>query len=77
MNKKTKAFLYNFLGFTPIFLLIYFTVARFSRFDGFWVPLIAGVVSTIIAPKFQAIKVHGDEKIFMKWLFIKGVKEVK
>jgi hypothetical protein len=30
-----------------------------------------------LAPKFQAVKTNEGEKIFMKWLFIKGVKEVK
>jgi hypothetical protein len=40
-------------------------------------PLTAFVVATILAPKFQAGNVGGTEKIFMKWIFLKGVKEVK
>jgi hypothetical protein len=35
------------------------------------------MVALLLAPKFQAIKSHDGEKIFMKWLFLKGVKEVK
>ncbi|KAF2518790.1 hypothetical protein E0W68_08565 [Flavobacterium salilacus subsp. salilacus] len=77
MNKKAKAILYNFLGFAPIFLLLYFTIPQFTGLTGLFIPLTAFVVATILAPKFQAIKYQGQEKILMKWLFIKGVKEVK
>jgi len=30
-----------------------------------------------LAPKFQAVKTNEGEKLFMKWLFIKGIKEIK
>jgi hypothetical protein len=35
------------------------------------------MVALLLAPKFQMVKTHDGEKILMKWLFIKGVKEVK
>lgn len=77
MSKSTKAILYNFLGFAPIFLLIYFLAQQFTGLDGLWVPLTAFMVTLILSPKFQAIKMLGEEKILMKWIFIKGFKEVK
>lgn len=77
MSKQAKALLYNFLGFAPFFLLGWYLIGNFTGLTGFWVPATATVASTILAPKFQAIKVQGEEKIFMKWLFIKGVKVVK
>jgi hypothetical protein len=77
MNRKLKAILYNFLGFAPFFLLTYFLVMEFTGLEGLFIPLTAFVVSTILAPKFQAVKYHGEEKIFMKWIFIKGIKEIK
>ncbi len=77
MNKSTKSLLYNFLGFAPIFMLTYFLIENFTHLTGFWVPVTAFVVSTILAPKFQAGRVHGEEKLFMRWLFMKGVKEIK
>ena len=77
MSKKVKAIVYNFLGFAPIFILTYFLVKEFTELTGFWIPVCAFVVSTILAPKFQAGMFHGEEKLFMKWLFIKGVKEIK
>jgi len=77
MNKSTKALLYNFLGFAPIFLLTYLLVKQVTDLDGLWVPLTAFMVTLILSPKFQAVKIHGQEKILMRWLFIKGFKEVK
>ncbi|MGQ2984770.1 hypothetical protein [Flavobacterium sp.] len=77
MSKTAKALLYNFLGFLPFFLLLSYLIQEFTGLTGFWIPFTAAVATTILAPKFQAIKVQGEHKIFMKWLFIKGVKEVK
>jgi hypothetical protein len=39
-------------------------------------PVTAFIVGTILAPKFQAIKTQEGEKIFMKWIFIKGIKQL-
>ncbi|MFP9100821.1 hypothetical protein ACLI09_17375 [Flavobacterium sp. RHBU_24] len=77
MNKSTKALLYNFLGFAPIFLLVYYLAQEYTGLSGIMLGIAAFLVTMILAPKFQAAKVMGTEKIFMSWLFIKGVKEVK
>ncbi|MGX7668532.1 hypothetical protein [Flavobacterium pedocola] len=77
MSKKTKAFLYNFLGFAPLFILVRIVAGYTTNLTGFWLPLTAAVAASILAPKFQAINTNEGEKIFMKWLFMKGVKEVK
>jgi hypothetical protein len=77
MNKKTKAFLYNFLGFALFFTIVYFLVVQFTDLSGLWIPLTSGVAASILTPKFQVIKYMGEEKLFMKWMFIKGVKEIK
>jgi hypothetical protein len=77
MNKKVKAILYNFLGFAPIFLLVYFLAEKYTGLTGLWIPGAAFVASTILSPKFQAATLHGEEKIFMRWIFLKGVKEIK
>ncbi|MBN9283018.1 hypothetical protein [Flavobacterium sp.] len=42
-----------------------------------WIPVTAFVVSTLLAPKFQAVKTNDGEKLFMKWIFIKGIREIK
>ena len=77
MSKKVKAFLFNFLGFVVIYMPTLYLVNIFSRLNGIWIPLTAFMVALLLAPKFQAIKTYDGEKIYMKWLFIKGVKEIK
>jgi hypothetical protein len=76
MSKSTKAFLYNFLGFASTFLPVYFLLQAFTGLSGWWIPATSFVACTILSPKFQAATIHGEEKIFMRWLFLKGVKVV-
>ena len=49
----------------------------YTGLTGFWIPITAFVVGTILAPQFQAIQTNEGEKLFMKWLFLKGVREIK
>ena len=77
MSKKVKSFIYNFLGFSVFYIPAYLLVMNYSHLQGLWIAGTAFMVSLILAPKFQAVKTHDGEKIFMKWLFISGVKEVK
>ena len=77
MSKKVKAFLYNFFGFVVIYIPTLYLVNIFTHLNGIWIPMTAFMVALLLAPKFQAIKTHSGEKIYMKWLFIKGVKEIK
>lgn len=76
MTKKTKALLYNLFCFAAIFVAVRFLLDLYTHLSGLWLPLTAFVIGTILAPKFQAIQTKEGEKIFMKWLFIKGIKEV-
>ena len=76
MSKSTKSFLYNFLGFAVIFFATRYIVGTYTNLTGFWIPGCAFAVGTLLAPKFQTIKTAEGEKLFMKWLFIKGFKEI-
>jgi Na+-driven multidrug efflux pump len=76
MSKKTKSIIYNFLSFAAFFLPILLLVQAFTGLTGLWIPVTAFVVSTLIAPKFQAIKTHEGEKLYVKWIFSKEAKEV-
>ena len=49
---------------------------RYTMLTGFWIPFTAFVIGTILAPKFQAVKTKDGGKLFMKWIFIKGIKEI-
>jgi Na+-driven multidrug efflux pump len=77
MSKQTKSIIYNFLGFAVFFLPFYYLIKYFTGLTGFWIPITSFVVSTILAPKFQAVKTREGEKLFMKWIFSKEVKELK
>jgi hypothetical protein len=73
---QIRAFLYQLGCFASLFILARFLVERYSGLTGFWVPFIAFVIGTVLAPKFQAVKTKDGEKLFMKWVFIKSVKEI-
>lgn len=77
MSKKTKAFIYQLLSFAILFIAIRFLVANYTNLTGFWIPITAFVVGTLIAPKFQAVSTKDGEKLYMKWLFVKGIREIK
>jgi hypothetical protein len=73
---QIRAFLYQLGCFAILFVLGRFIVARFTELSGLWIPMTAFIVATLISPKFQAVKTKDGEKLFMKWIFIKGIKEI-
>lgn len=77
MKKKTKALLYGFLCFAAIYTLMYFLIITFTGLTGLWRPITAAVAASLLAPRFQVVLYQGEEKILMKWIFLKGIKEVK
>ncbi len=77
MSKGTKAFIYNFFSFAVFFLPFYYLIQYNTGLKGYFIPITAFVVATLTAPKFQAVKTQEGEKLFMKWLFMKGVKELR
>ena len=52
-------------------------IEKYTSLTGIWISLTAFVIGTILAPKFQAVKTKDGEKLFMKWLFIKGIREIE
>ena len=77
MSKKTKAFIFNLLCFAVLFILFRFLIEQYTNLTGYWIPITAFVVGTILAPKFQAIQSPLGEKLVMKWIFLKGIKVVE
>jgi hypothetical protein len=77
MSKKVKAFLYNLICFATLFLLSRFLIIEYAQgLTGIFIPITAFVIGTLTAPKFQAVKTPDGEKIFMSWLFLKGIRKV-
>lgn len=77
MSKKTKSLLYNLLGFTSFYIPSYLLIMNFTNLVGFWIAGTAFMTTLILSPKFQHVTTVEGEKIFMKWLFIKGIKEIR
>ncbi|MEO5777602.1 MAG: hypothetical protein ABIQ27_11915 [Flavobacterium sp.] len=76
MSKKVKSFLYNLVCFAILFILFRFLIMEYTELKGLFIPITAFVVGTLTAPKFQAVQTPDGEKVFMRWLFLKGVREV-
>ncbi|GIZ10545.1 hypothetical protein [Flavobacterium sp. UMI-01] len=73
---EIRAFLYQLGCFAILFISVRYLITSFTYLTGFWIPITAFVVATLIAPKFKAIRTQQGEKLFMKWIFIKGVREI-
>ncbi|MRX65707.1 hypothetical protein [Maribacter luteus] len=77
MKPKTRAGVYNFLGFAILFLILRFALGYF--FDGigrFYLALASAIAASVLAPKFAVVKEGAREKLMMKWIFIKGFREI-
>jgi hypothetical protein len=74
---QLRAFLFNLLSFVVLFVGSRILVEKYTNLTGIWISLTAFVIGTILAPKFQAVKTKDGEKLFMKWLFIKGIREIE
>lgn len=77
MSKKTKAFVYQLVCFALLFIPLRFILDIYTGLTGYWIPITAFVIATLLAPKFQAIRTNQGEKLYLKWMFIKGFKEIK
>jgi len=73
---QVRAFLYQLGCFAILFISFRFLIAMYTNLTGFWIPMTAFVIGTILSPKFQAAKTKDGEKLFMRWLFIKGIREI-
>jgi hypothetical protein len=49
---------------------------KYTNLTGLFIPITAFVVGTLTAPKFQAVQTPDGEKIFMRWLLLKGIRKV-
>jgi hypothetical protein len=73
---QLRAFIYQLGCFAILFISFRFLIFKYTNLTGLFVPFTAFVVGTILSPKFQAVKTKDGEKLFMSWLFVKGIKEL-
>ncbi|MFT6839071.1 MAG: hypothetical protein ACJAUO_002585 [Sediminicola sp.] len=76
MKPKFKAFIFNFIGFAILFVAIRFALVFVLSSESIVLAIVAAILATVLAPKFAATKTKDGEKLFVKWLFIKGIKEI-
>jgi hypothetical protein len=74
---QLRGFLLQLLCFGILFISFRFLIGKYTNLYGFWIPVTAFVVGTLLSPQFQAVKTNDGEKLFMKWIFMKGVKVIK
>ena len=77
MKPKTKALVYNLVGFFGLFLIIRFSLLYLlPQVSHIVLVLAAAVAASILAPKFAVVELNGKEQIKMKWIFLKGFRDV-
>ncbi|WP_417444855.1 hypothetical protein [Joostella sp.] len=77
MKPKTKALIYNLVGFIGIFLILRFSLLYLIEdVSHIVLVLIAAFCSSLLAPKFAVVEIEDKEQIKMKWIFLKGFKDV-
>tara|TARA_R110000868_G_scaffold403147_1_gene680059 strand:+ start:5549 stop:5779 length:231 start_codon:yes stop_codon:yes gene_type:complete len=76
MSLKNKAMLFNFLGFAFLFIVLRYFVMDYFAINTLLKAVLSAVIATLFAPKFAVIKLKKDFKLVMKWIFIKGYKEL-
>lgn len=74
---QIRAFIYQLGCFAILFISFRYLLAHYTSLTGFWIPLTAFIVGTLLSPKFQAIKTNEGEKFYMRWIFMKGIKEIE
>ena len=74
---QLRAFFYQLLCFGILFVGFRYLIEKYSNLTGFWIPITAFVVGTLLSPQSQAVKTKDGEKLFMKWIFLKGFRQLK
>jgi hypothetical protein len=76
MNPKFKALLFNFIGFAVLFLGVRFSMGYLIPLNPIFLAVVSAIIANILAPKFGVIEKDQQRKIMMKWIFIKGIREI-
>ena len=77
MNLKVKAFILQLISFATLFIIVRYLLAIYTNLEGMWISVTAFILGTILAPQFQSVESKEGPKLFMKWIFMKDVKEIK
>jgi hypothetical protein len=73
---QIRAFLFQLGCFAILFTGFQYLFGMYLDLKGLTLSFSAFAVGTLLSPKFQAMKTKEGEKLFMKWIFLKGIKEI-
>lgn len=76
MSKKNKVFIVMFLCFAAIFTVTRIGLGYFFEIPSLYCSLISALVATFFSPQFKVFQTNEGEKVYMRWLFSKKVKEL-
>ncbi|MEK6154357.1 hypothetical protein WIW50_13885 [Flavobacteriaceae bacterium 3-367] len=76
MRPKYRALLFNFLGFALLFIVIRLILGYYMPINRIFLAVASAIAANILAPKFGAIQTDEGEKVLMKWVFMKGTREI-
>lgn len=63
--------------FAILFLASRYALEYFTQLSGIWLPLTAFAIGTLLSPQFKAVNSPQGTRLFMTWIFMKGVRELK
>jgi len=77
MSAKVRVFLFNFLCFGALFILIRLGILYFFPEFSYAVTFaITGILSILLSPRFAAFEQEGKEVLLMRWIFLKGIRQL-
>jgi hypothetical protein len=76
MKPKHKALLFNFIAFVVLFLIARLVLGYYLPISPIFLAVTSAIIANVLAPKFGAIQTDDGEKVLMKWIFIKGMREI-
>lgn len=76
MKPKYKALLLNFIAFVVLFLIARLALGYYLPINPIFLAVTSAIIANVLAPKFGAIQTDDGEKVLMRWIFIKGMREI-
>lgn len=76
MSKKTKVFIAQFFCFAILFMIGRIGAEFVTGLSSIWCSVIGAVLATVFAPQFKVFDTQQGQKVYVRWIFIKGVKEL-
>jgi len=76
MRPKYIALAYNFFAFALLFIAVRLVLGHYLPINRIFLAVTSAILANILAPKFGAIETDDGEKILMKWILIKGTREI-